>query len=65
MSEISERYWKRNIPVHQLIQTSWGEVQEMGISASHIIVRLPNGDIKFIEESKIEIKEGIFEYVTR
>lgn len=62
MSEISERYWKRNIPVHQLIQTPWGEGQEIGISDQYIIVKFKNGDMKFVEERKISKTGEIFEY---
>lgn len=62
MSEISERYWKRDIPVHQIIRTPWGESKEIGVSARYIIVKLRNGDIKFIEENKISKIGEIFEY---
>ena len=62
MSEISERYWKRNIPVHQIIQTLWGESKEIGMSAQYVIVQLKNGDIKFIEENKIVKSEGSYKY---
>jgi len=45
-----------------LIQTPWGEGKEIGVSAQYVIIKLKNGDIKFIEERKI-IKTGeIFEY---
>jgi len=63
MSEISEKYWKRKIPVHQVIQTLWGEGKEIGVADRYIIVRLQDGIIKFLEEDKIVKKEGFFEYV--
>ena len=62
MSEISERYWKRRIPVHQRIQTPWGEGKEMGRSANFVIIKLKNGDIKFVEENKIIINEDSYRY---
>lgn len=60
MSEISERYWKRKIPVHQKINTPWGEGQEIGISAQYIIVKFKDGTVKNLEEAKINEK---FEYM--
>ena len=40
-----------------MIQTSWGEGHEIGVSANFIIIKLKNGEIKFIEGSKI-VKNG-------
>ena len=60
MSEISERYWKRNIPVHQKISTPWGEGKEIGVAASFIIAKMKDGTIRFLEETKINEN---FEYL--
>ena len=62
MSEISERYWKRKIPVHQIIQTPWGESKEIGVSANFIVIKLKNGDVRFIEENKIIIEDNSYRY---
>ena len=62
MSEISEIYWKRRIPVHQKIQTPWGEGKEIGMSARFVIIKLKNEDIKFVEENKIIMNEDSYRY---
>jgi hypothetical protein len=62
MSDISERFWKRKIPVHQIIQTPWGQGKEIGIAACLIIIHLDNGDNKFLDSKRIINIDGVCEY---
>lgn len=48
-----------------MIQTSWGESHEIGVSAHFIIIKLKNGEIKFIEENRIVKDEDSYRYMER